>query len=175
MIERQPEPWLRGTLNEVPVVHRAVLHALELAEEDLSRWCGPLTAAELNARPAGVPSVAFQLRHVTRSIDRLLTYAENRQLNEEQFKALRSELDGDAPPEGMLAEARAKFVDAARRILALVGEDLETPRTVGRQRRPTRLGALLVHIADHTQRHVGQAITTTKIVRGSTERSRAAE
>jgi hypothetical protein len=30
------------------------------------------------------------------------------------------------------------------------------------------VGGLLVHIADHTQRHVGQAITTAKIVAGVT-------
>ena len=30
-----PEPWLRGTLAEVPAMQRAVLHALELAKEDL--------------------------------------------------------------------------------------------------------------------------------------------
>jgi uncharacterized damage-inducible protein DinB len=29
---------------------------------------------------------------------------------------------------------------------------------------PTTLGGLLVHVADHTQRHVGQAVTTSKIV-----------
>ena len=35
-----PEPWLRATLTEVPPVHRGVLHALELAKEDIARWCG---------------------------------------------------------------------------------------------------------------------------------------
>jgi uncharacterized damage-inducible protein DinB len=29
---------------------------------------------------------------------------------------------------------------------------------------PTTLGGLLVHIADHTQRHTGQAITTAKLL-----------
>jgi len=29
---------------------------------------------------------------------------------------------------------------------------------------PTTVGGLLVHVADHTQRHVGQAVTTAKIV-----------
>jgi hypothetical protein len=71
---RLPEPWLRGTLTEVPAVQRAVLHALELAEEDLKRWCGGLTEEEINFRPSGVPPVAFHLRHVARSLDRLLTY-----------------------------------------------------------------------------------------------------
>jgi hypothetical protein len=44
-----PEPWLRGKLTEVPAVQRAVLHALELASEDLHRWCAGLTDTELNA------------------------------------------------------------------------------------------------------------------------------
>jgi uncharacterized damage-inducible protein DinB len=161
----QPEPWLRGTLAEVSVVHRAVLHALELANEDIQRWCGELSAQELNARPGGVAPVAFHIRHIARSIDRLLTYAEGKQLNEEQLTALREEMDEDAQREDVFAEMEATFEDAVRRIRALAGTDLEAIRTVGRQGRPTRLGGLLVHIADHTQRHVGQAITTAKIVR----------
>ncbi len=43
------EPWLRGTLGEVPAVPRAVLHALELAREDLWKWCFPLTDEQLNS------------------------------------------------------------------------------------------------------------------------------
>jgi hypothetical protein len=49
----QPEPWLRGTLTDVPAVIRAVLHALELAREDAERWCGDLTGLEVNMQPAG--------------------------------------------------------------------------------------------------------------------------
>jgi hypothetical protein len=71
-----PEPWLRGTLTAVPPVQKAVLHALEMAKEDLERWCGSLTDAELNARPGEIASVAFHIRHIARSMDRLLTYAE---------------------------------------------------------------------------------------------------
>src|SRR5579872_233096 len=92
----QPEPWLRGTLNDVPPVQRAVLHALELAQEDLERWCGSLDDEELNARPDGIAPVAFHLRHIARSLDRLLTYAEGRQLNSEQIALLKSELDPEA-------------------------------------------------------------------------------
>jgi uncharacterized damage-inducible protein DinB len=32
---------------------------------------------------------------------------------------------------------------------------------------PTTVAGLLVHVADHAQRHVGQAITTAKIVRAA--------
>jgi uncharacterized damage-inducible protein DinB len=42
--------------------------------------------------------------------------------------------------------------------------NLDEVRTVGKKQLPTTVAGLLVHIADHTQRHVGQAITTAKIV-----------
>src|SRR6266705_3418151 len=86
------EPWLRGTLTEVDAVRRQVLHALELAAEDVSRWCEGLTEEEMEARPLGLPSVGFQLRHIVRSLDRLLTYAEGRKLNDAQLEALESEM-----------------------------------------------------------------------------------
>src|SRR5207302_8089992 len=86
-----PEPWLRGTLTEVPAVARGVLHALELAWEDANKWCGGLTVEQIHARPAELPSVAFQLRHIAGSIDRLLTYAEGRALSEAQMQALKAE------------------------------------------------------------------------------------
>src|ERR1700687_3608912 len=47
------EPWLRGTETDVPAVGRAVLRAVQLAEEDLQKWCGNLSDAEVNVRPAG--------------------------------------------------------------------------------------------------------------------------
>src|SRR3984893_5421743 len=66
-----PEPWLRGTLTEIAAVPRAVLHALELAREDLQKWCGALTDAELNARPADLTPVAFTFRHIERRLYRV--------------------------------------------------------------------------------------------------------
>jgi len=168
MTERlQPEPWLRESLRDVPPVARAVLHALQLAEEDLASWCGGLDAQELNSRPGRLPSVAFQIRHIARSVDRLLSYAEGRQLDEVQIAALKAEMDDDAEPDEVFAELTGMIERAARRIRELASEDLEVKRVVGRKKLPTTLGGLLVHVADHTQRHVGQAITTAKIVRGS--------
>lgn len=169
---RQPEPWLRGTLIDVPAVCRAVLHSLQLAEEDLNNWCGALSQAQLHARPGGVASVAFQIRHIARSIDRLLTYAEGQQLNDLQMAALRTEMDADATTKEIFNELRGAIEMACTRIRALASSDLESPRTVGRKELPTTLGGLLVHVAGHTQRHVGQAITTAKNVRGlATSRS----
>jgi uncharacterized damage-inducible protein DinB len=159
-----PEPWLRGTLTEVSAVPRAVLHALELAEEDLRRWCANLSDSEINAQSHGLPSVAFQIRHVGRSIDRLLTYAEGKQLSSEQLAALREESQTVSSAGAVFEELSAAMRRSAERVRALAKSDLELPRSVGKKALPTSLGGLLVHVADHTQRHVGQAITTAKII-----------
>jgi uncharacterized damage-inducible protein DinB len=161
-----PEPWLRGTLRDVPAVQRGVLHALQLAQEDLAKWCRPLTEEQLIARPGGLPPVAFHLRHIARSMDRLLTYAEGRPLGEAQVAALKSEMDAEVGGEGLFAELDSAFARSIDRVRALASADLGEERVVGKNQLPTTLGGLLVHVADHTQRHVGQAITTAKVVTG---------
>ena len=161
-----PEPWLRGTLRDVPTVHRGVLHALQLAQEDLGKWCRPLTVEQLKARPGGLPPVAFHLRHIARSMDRLLTYAEEGQLGAAQVSALKSEWDAEVCGDALFAEIEGAFARSAERVRALAAVDLGVERVVGKKQLPTTLGGLLVHIADHTQRHVGQAITTAKVVAG---------
>jgi uncharacterized damage-inducible protein DinB len=179
---RLPEPWLRGTLAGVPAVLRAVSHALQLAQEDAARWCGGLTAEQMNARPAGLPSIGFQLRHVAGTLDRLLTYAEGRQLNEEQLAYLSREgesregesREGDAVSDAgvLLREFAAAIELAMSRLGSFRGADLEAARYVGRKRLPTTVGGLLVHVADHTQRHLGQLITTAKLVAATSPESR---
>jgi uncharacterized damage-inducible protein DinB len=162
-----PEPWLRGTMSDVAPAQRAVLHALELAKEDLDRWCGALTDAQLNARPADIAPIAFHLRHIGRATDRLLTYAEGNPLTPEQISAMKSELAPDATRDQLFAELNQSLESAAKRIRAFSVEALNQPRTVGRQQMPTTVAGLVVHVADHAQRHVGQAITTAKIVKQS--------
>jgi uncharacterized damage-inducible protein DinB len=162
---RLPEPWLRGTLTDVAVVPRAVLHALELARIDLQYWCGSLTDEELNVEFEGIASVAFHLRHITGSIDRLLTYAEGRELDAAQIAALKSEKSTAAKSGQLFLDLDASLASAAERIRALGVNDLEESRVVGAKKLPTTVGGLLVHVADHTQRHIGQAVTTAKFVR----------
>jgi uncharacterized damage-inducible protein DinB len=170
----QLEPWLRGTLMDVPAVIRAVVHALELAREDAERWCGDLTGVEVNARPAGLPSVAFQLRHISGSADRLLIYAEGRELSPEQTAELARETEG-AMPHVLLREFGKSMGGASQRVRDFIGADLEAERFVGRRRLPTTLGGLLVHVAEHTQRHVGQMVTTVKVVKASRARATSLE
>ncbi|MGB7848600.1 MAG: DinB family protein [Candidatus Acidiferrum sp.] len=159
-----PEPWLRGTLTDVPAVHRAVLHALELAKEDLWKWCFSLSDEQLNERRLGIAPVAFHLRHIAGSLDRLLTYAEGLALNEQQLALLKSELEPGARHDQLFEELATALDRSKQRVRALAFTDFATPRSVGKRQLPTTLGGILVHVADHTQRHVGQAITTAKVV-----------
>jgi uncharacterized damage-inducible protein DinB len=172
--DTQPESWLRGTHTEVDSLQRAVLHALELAGEDISKWCGPLSDAQLNARPFGLAPVAFHLRHIARSLDRLLSYAEGQQLDATQKAALKSELDEGATRAVVVAEFSAALQQSKTRIRAFSPQQYNDERGVGRAALPTSVGGLLVHCADHTQRHVGQAITTAKVVLGSSAPSSSA-
>lgn len=158
-----PEPWLRGSLTEVPVIARALLHSLEMAREDLLRWCEPLEDEQFNAQRASVPSVAFQVQHIIGSLDRLLTYAEGRELDHKQLASLQTE-HRPARRAELLRLMLSELRRAEQRVRELASLDMNAARWVGRKRLPTTLGGLLVHIAEHTQRHVGQAITTCKMV-----------
>jgi uncharacterized damage-inducible protein DinB len=158
------EPWLRGSHTEVDAIARQVLHALELADEDVAKWCEGLTDAEMNARPFDLAPLAFHLRHIARSLDRLLSYAEGTQLDATQKVALGTELDGGAARKDVLAEFEAALRTSAARVRAFSPEQYNTERGVGRAALPTTIGGLLVHCADHTQRHVGQLVTTAKVV-----------
>lgn len=161
--ESKPEPWLRGTLADLPAEQRAVIHALQLAQEDIERWCGMLSQDELSARPHGLPPVAFHLRHIVGSLDRLLTYAENKALTGEQKRWLAAEMDGPVHREELLAAFQHGMATAEARIRAIDTATWQEPRGVGRKQLPASVAGLMIHCAEHTQRHVGQAITTAKI------------
>jgi uncharacterized damage-inducible protein DinB len=141
------------------------LHALDLALDDLTKWTAGLKDAQLHAQPLGLTSVAFHLRHIARSTDRLLSYAEGKPLSEEQMAALKSEKEGDETLAMLLADVEFSFVNAAERIRVLATASFDTVRQVGRKQFPTTIGGALIHVADHTQRHVGQVVTTTKVLR----------
>jgi uncharacterized damage-inducible protein DinB len=159
------EPWMRGTHTEVPTAGRAVIHALELSRDDIRRWTRTLTDTEVNSKPLGLPSIAFHLRHIARSVDRILTYAEGNQLSSEQLAALKSEqTPAEEPMPALLAELEGSLQNAFVRISALTAEELNTARGIGRRQLPTTLGGAMIHVADHTQRHAGQIITTAKVL-----------
>jgi uncharacterized damage-inducible protein DinB len=159
------EPWLRGSHADVPAAGRAVLDALDLALDDIAKWTAGLTDAEVHSQPLGLPSIAFHLRHIARSTDRLLTYAEGNQLTAEQLTALKSEQDGSETLAELMAELEISFTNAAGRIRVLATSNLDTFRGVGRKQLPTSIGGAMIHVADHTQRHTGQVVTTAKVLK----------
>jgi uncharacterized damage-inducible protein DinB len=165
-----PEVWLRGALPGVPALLQPVAHGLLQCREEAHDKLGDLTGAQLTSRPGGAGSVSFHLTHAMGSLDRLFTYARGQQLSEEQFVALRAE--PAANEKSTSAEALLRDLDAAveRAINQLRSTDeheLLAPREVGRGRLPSTVLGLLFHAAEHTQRHLGQAVTTARVVRGT--------
>jgi hypothetical protein len=158
------EPWLRGTLSDVPMVQRALLHSLEMAQEDTAKWCRVLEDREMHVRPFNLPSVAFQLRHIARSLDRFCSYAEGAPLTRQQFKGLASEMDDSGTGDAIFSELDESLNKTRRRLDAIVRQPPDLPVSIGRKALPTTLTGVLIHAAEHTQRHVGQAITTAKLV-----------
>ena len=163
-----PEPWLRGPLPNVDPLLMPAAHALVQASEDLTRAAADLRRKELVARPGGAASVAFHLVHIAGSIDRLLTYARGAGLNDEQRataagEAAQAESSGDVV--ALVARACGAIEIALTQIRATAAKSLLEPRAVGRAQLPSTVHGLLFHVAEHTQRHVGQLIATAKAVR----------
>jgi uncharacterized damage-inducible protein DinB len=159
------EPWLRGTHADISAVGRAVLHAFDLALDDITKWTEGLSDLEIHAQPLGLSPVAFHLKHIARPTDRLLTYAEGGQISSDQLARLKTEQAGSETLAELLAEVETSFSNAADRVRVLANADLNTFRGVGRKQLPTSIGGALVHVADHTQRHVGQVVTTSKVIK----------
>src|SRR3954469_14401205 len=85
------EWWQRGPVEGVPDVLQPVAHILLQVRESVDELVENLTEAEWNARPAGIASAAFHVRHMAGVIDRLFTYARGESLSEAQFTSLRAE------------------------------------------------------------------------------------
>lgn len=165
----QPEVWLRGPLEGVDPYLMPAAHALMQASEDLEHAARDLTPAQLWVRPGGAASVGFHLRHIAGSIDRLLTYAHGRALSAEQRAVIPTEGEAGEPPEdavSLIHRTQGAIAGAVNTLRATPHDALLEPRAVGRAGLPSTVLGLLVHVAEHTQRHTGQVITTAKIVRG---------
>jgi hypothetical protein len=165
-----PEVWLRGPVAGIPPLLQPVAHALLQAVEDVHRAVDPLAVDHLWARPGEAAPVGFHVRHAAGSLDRLFTYARGEELSPEQRTYLAGEADSGSPPAeaASLAQAFERQVDRALEQLRATPEStLLDARGVGRLQLPSTVLGLLFHAAEHTQRHVGQIVTTAKIARSS--------
>jgi hypothetical protein len=145
------EPWLRGPIPGVDPLTAPVLYAFTQAREDLERYTEGLTTEQIWKRGVG-----FHIRHISRSTDRLIAYLQGCRTVE------LGEGEPGASREELLAELDSAFKRAETVVRAIDPATLRDAREVGRKRLPTTVVGLLAHIAEHTQRHVGQAITAAK-------------
>jgi len=168
--EKLPEVWLRGPVPGVSPLLMPAAHCLLQCREELST-AADLTTEQLWARPGGAASAGFHLRHIVGSLDRLLTYARGSQLDREQLAYLRAESEPGEPPDTaptLVASAQAGIDTAVAVLRSTRDADLMLARTVGRAGLPSTVLGLLFHSAEHTHRHTGQLVTTSKIVRSRT-------
>lgn len=160
-----PEPWLRGPVAGVPDALQPVAHALRHAVEDVRTALGGFPSKRLWDRPAGVASVGFHLRHAAGVLDRMGTYARGEPLSPAQLEALQAEdAPGPEPAEALVAAFEAAVEALTEQLRATDAATVFEARGVGRQRLPSTVLGILVHAAEHTQRHVGQLLVTARVV-----------
>jgi len=166
MSTTQQEYWLRGPIENIPSLLQPIAHALLQARDEVKEAITGFPEDKLWQKPAGVASVAFHLQHMTGVLDRLFTYANSEQLNEQQLKYLAAE--GKENETISLNEMYDRFsmqVDKAIEQLRNTDEKiLLKTRGVGRKEIPATVFGILFHAAEHIQRHNGQLIVTARIV-----------
>ncbi|WP_026630321.1 DinB family protein [Dyadobacter alkalitolerans] len=164
----KPEVWLRGPLPDISDYLQPAAHALLQAQEEINAELSNFPVALLWERPADVASVGFHLQHLTGVLDRLLTYARAESLSENQLAYLKAEGQPSSS-----TSALNELLDAFNRqiLIALTQlkhtdeETLTQIRYVGRAMLPSTHLGLLVHAAEHTQRHTGQLLVTARILK----------
>ena len=165
----QPPPWLRGPVPGIIPLLQPVAHALVDAAEDMQKALASLNADQVRRAPGQAATVAFHVRHAIGSLDRLFTYARGESLSKSQLATLASEkpmdVSGDTP-ERLARDFSAAIERAMDQLRTTRETELLVGREVGRAKLPSNTIGLLVHAAEHTARHVGQVMTTARIVNG---------
>jgi DinB family protein len=164
----QTEVWQRGPVPGFEPLLMPVVHALLQAREDLERLVSEVPSEHVWVRPGGAASIGFHVRHTGGALDRLFTYARGETLSDAQKAALREEGTPGDPPLSLVTVLSGvnTIIDRALQQLAATSKgSLLDERKLGRAGLPTNVMGLLFHAAEHCTRHVGQAITTARIVK----------
>lgn len=161
-----PEFWLRGPILGISPFLQPAAHALLQSRLELSRYTNNFAGTQLWERPSGCASVGFHIQHITGVLDRIMTYAQNRSLSEQQFQYLKQE--GQVNPKISVSDLVRNFdqkVDEALELFKQLPEsELTMARTVGRKKLPSTVLGLLFHAAEHCQRHIGQMLVTIRVL-----------
>lgn len=165
----EPELWLRGAVEGYEPLLMPVVHALLQVRADLDRLASGVPAGHVWIRPGGAASIGYHVRHTGGALDRLFTYARGESLSELQRAALKSEGEPGASLLDEVVSVNAIIGRALEQLRSTTRESLLETRTVGRAALPSNVLGLLFHAAEHSTRHVGQAITTALILEGQSQ------
>ena len=157
------EQWLRGPLPGLHPVAAHVFYTFAQCREEIALHS--LGVPDIWKKLDPIAPLGFHLAHIAGSVNRLTTYLRGEQLTADQIARLKSENTPGATLTDLLAAMDAEFVATETLVRSVDPKTYEEPRAVGRQQLPTTVGGLIVHLAEHTQRHLGQAILTAKLSR----------
>ncbi len=162
-----PEYWLRGKIEGYPDILQPVVHSLLQSKLELKKYMIDFPDSLLWEKPAGRASVGFHLQHLTGVLDRLFTYAEARNLTEEQLKLLKKEAipNSNVSSEMLIAEFDKKIEEILEKLKTILVANLTEFRGVGRKQLPSSIIGLIFHATEHTQRHIGQLLVTVSVVK----------
>lgn len=155
------EVWLRAQeLDSDPLKH-LVLCTLQQVREEVKRAVDEVGIEKTWARPYGLAPIGFHVRHIAESIDRLLTYLEGGLLDDTQLGVLRQELKEELPAAALFELLEMRLSSAEQRVKEA---DLRGGTLIGRAQIPVPKATLLGHIAEHTQRHLGQIAVLRRLL-----------
>ena len=156
---------MRGPIEGVEPLVAPVFYSFTQVREELAHYTEGLTTEQVWRQVNSLPTLGFHLRHIAGSVDRLMSYLMEAEISPEQIVYLKSEGEPGASLDDLLAGVDAAFAKAESQLRTIKADDIHAPRYIGRKRLPTSVLGLLVHVSEHTQRHLGQSITTAKLMR----------
>jgi hypothetical protein len=163
----QAEVWLRGPIDGYEPLVMPAVHSLLQVREDAHRLLANVPEGHVWQRPGGAASIGFHLRHTGGALDRLLTYARGEALSEVQKEFLRTEAVAGEPLADLVRTLDRTIDRACDQLRSTSAGMLVQFRSVGRAALPSSIGGLIFHAAEHSTRHLGQAITTARILAGT--------
>ncbi len=168
MAAPQPEWWQRGPVEGVPAMLQPVAHMILQLRDEVPTKVEGLSLEGWNARPAGVASVTYHMRHIPGVLDRLFTYARGEGLTEAQFAAAKHETEpmvGDER-QALLDNLKAQTERCLAELKTVDASKLAEVRYVGRKKVPSTMIGCLTHGAEHGMRHMGQLLVTARVAAG---------
>ena len=167
MTNSTPEYWLNGPIDGIPAVLQPAAHALLQTRVEARTYTQSFDESLLWKMPNSRANVGFHLQHIAGVIDRMLTYADQKALSQEQFDYLDQEgkPNSDIQLDDLLLHLETKIDEALQYLKKTDSENITSFRSVGRKKLPSTLIGVLFHAAEHSQRHIGQLLVTVSTLK----------